>query len=567
MSILGEALVKVAISKGQLRVSQTRSGRRPISVHKFLQKDKEGTLYRNTLHEVGRHEATHQAEQKRKKHAGDLLHGGLADGKQPSDFDTKQLAAGTKVEREHTNRHALAQEIAMDHLTEFPDYYKHLRVMESQLEGEKRADSRQPIQTSAQSGGARGIDNYIIEDTSPMGTGARAKIKKGDVPGRDMAATKAPEETYLSNRSMDLAGKLAEALQGSLADPTQKGSRRDKIPTRPSGPESSMPTTNIIGQRQASDAPSTEWTPGNISKLSFLNPAARLMLGPAHLATTSAAHLAAVPASRLARVPAAHLAALPATHFAAMPEASKMVVRAKALERRGSNTNLLKSVVPAKHGITDAALDSGSVGEASQLFKGLPEHVQQMVKQHPLVAQHGMMPEAAMMNLSRGMQPGEEFQHSVVRQLSGVEQATPKIKQLTPIEREMRTPMPSGIQLRGQPGTRVPLQQKAASMRDELTKLCVLDPIEAQRSRVRLQQNRKTNIRSGLTAAGYGAVAAPVLGAVGSIIQKKPIAARGILADAAKGALGGSLIQAGKDRALLGAEKSTLKHMEAKSNA
>ena len=161
----------------------------------------------------------------------------------------------------------------------------------------------------------------------------------------------------------------------------------------------------------------------------------------------------------------------------------------------------------------------------------------------------------------------EEFQHSVVRQLSGVEQATPKIKQLTPIEREMRTPMPSGIQLRGQPGTRVPLQQKAASMRDELTKLCVLDPIEAQRSRVRLQQNRKTNIRSGLTAAGYGAVAAPVLGAVGSIIQKKPIAARGILADAAKGALGGSLIQAGKDRALLGAEKSTLKHMEAKSNA
>lgn len=41
-----------------------------------------------------------------------------------------QLAKGIKVEKEHTNDLALAREIALDHLNEFPDYYDRLKKAE-----------------------------------------------------------------------------------------------------------------------------------------------------------------------------------------------------------------------------------------------------------------------------------------------------------------------------------------------------------------------------------------------------------------------------------------------------
>lgn len=52
------------------------------------------------------------------------IKGGKADKKKPSDFDSKQLAVGTKIEMEHTKDKAKAKEIAMDHLSEDKDYYK-----------------------------------------------------------------------------------------------------------------------------------------------------------------------------------------------------------------------------------------------------------------------------------------------------------------------------------------------------------------------------------------------------------------------------------------------------------
>jgi hypothetical protein len=41
-----------------------------------------------------------------------------------------QLAKGIKVEQEHTGDLALAREIALDHLNEFPDYYDRLKKAE-----------------------------------------------------------------------------------------------------------------------------------------------------------------------------------------------------------------------------------------------------------------------------------------------------------------------------------------------------------------------------------------------------------------------------------------------------
>jgi len=53
----------------------------------------------------------------------DIMEGGAADRLKPEDFDQEALAIGTQRELEHTNDFNLAQEIAMDHLAENPDYY------------------------------------------------------------------------------------------------------------------------------------------------------------------------------------------------------------------------------------------------------------------------------------------------------------------------------------------------------------------------------------------------------------------------------------------------------------
>lgn len=60
----------------------------------------------------------------------DMIPGGLADKKQPTDFDQEALKKGLKVELEHTSDSDIALEIAMDHLTEDPLYYDKLAKME-----------------------------------------------------------------------------------------------------------------------------------------------------------------------------------------------------------------------------------------------------------------------------------------------------------------------------------------------------------------------------------------------------------------------------------------------------
>ncbi len=71
----------------------------------------------------------------------EVLPGGLGDGQPDSAFDPQALKSGQQVELEHTSNKTLAKEIAKDHLTESPDYYKKLRKMErtaGTLEEQKR---------------------------------------------------------------------------------------------------------------------------------------------------------------------------------------------------------------------------------------------------------------------------------------------------------------------------------------------------------------------------------------------------------------------------------------------
>ena len=65
----------------------------------------------------------------------DLIPGGKADDAEESDFPMEQLLKGIKVEMEHTDDPDVAEEIAKDHLSEFPDadYYEALEGMEDEL--------------------------------------------------------------------------------------------------------------------------------------------------------------------------------------------------------------------------------------------------------------------------------------------------------------------------------------------------------------------------------------------------------------------------------------------------
>ena len=54
--------------------------------------------------------------------------------RKPSDYNSKQMELGKEIEKEHTDNEEIAEEIAMDHLDEFPNYYTELEKMEKDLE-------------------------------------------------------------------------------------------------------------------------------------------------------------------------------------------------------------------------------------------------------------------------------------------------------------------------------------------------------------------------------------------------------------------------------------------------
>lgn len=63
------------------------------------------------------------------------MKGGIAEKKGFTilDADPVELTVGTEIEMEHTDDKRLAVQIALDHLAEFPNYYRHLVEMEERL--------------------------------------------------------------------------------------------------------------------------------------------------------------------------------------------------------------------------------------------------------------------------------------------------------------------------------------------------------------------------------------------------------------------------------------------------
>jgi hypothetical protein len=76
-------------------------------------------------------------EQAAYKLLGSVVAEGLSNKGEKKKINPEQLAMGIKVEMEHTSNKIIAEKIARDHLTEFPDYYTALAEMEKNLKMNK----------------------------------------------------------------------------------------------------------------------------------------------------------------------------------------------------------------------------------------------------------------------------------------------------------------------------------------------------------------------------------------------------------------------------------------------
>ena len=109
------------------------------------------------------------------------LTGGVGDTTAPSNVNTKELAIGVQVEMEHTNDPKIATEIAMDHLTEDPEYYTKLVNAGLATEFKPSANSGLGDPTQSFNDKARVGNNSV--NGGNMG-GTIGKTSNGQVNGR-----------------------------------------------------------------------------------------------------------------------------------------------------------------------------------------------------------------------------------------------------------------------------------------------------------------------------------------------------------------------------------------------
>lgn len=151
----------------------------------------------------------------------DVLSGGIADNRSEDEFDPDELAAGIKVELEHTNSEDLAKEIAMDHLAEDPKYYTHLGRMEagkcdepgdrtheeSFKENESKVNEEwaKPIPVDQIKGLFKSIDPAFATHLSGLVTNLRDAAKRGKEVGLEL--TKEGETALSESKVNEVASK------------------------------------------------------------------------------------------------------------------------------------------------------------------------------------------------------------------------------------------------------------------------------------------------------------------------------------------------------------------------
>lgn len=152
----------------------------------------------------------------------DAVKGGIADRKKESDFDSKSLKKGEKVEEEHTKDKKVAKEIASDHLTEDPKYYEKLKKMEkkSAAFAEKLGYADGPLQAAE----AKSPNSFCLPYPLDKFKGSPLLKKAVEIEKKRLAMDKAnpppplpPMNNRLSEKRRQLDMEMRE-LELELAD-------------------------------------------------------------------------------------------------------------------------------------------------------------------------------------------------------------------------------------------------------------------------------------------------------------------------------------------------------------
>ena len=146
------------------------------------------------------------------------LTGGIGDITAPSNVNTKELSIGVQVEMEHTNDEKIATEIAMDHLTEDPEYYSKLVA----------AGLATEFKSSTNSG--LGDPNQSLND--------KARVGNNSVNGGNMGGTigKTSNGQVEGRRSLPIVNKTVEIdiEEPTLNEAKKKKKKKGAKPTNPS---------------------------------------------------------------------------------------------------------------------------------------------------------------------------------------------------------------------------------------------------------------------------------------------------------------------------------------------
>jgi hypothetical protein len=156
------------------------------------------------------------------------LPGGAGDNTPTDQIDTNQLSIGIQVEMEHTNDLGVAQEIAMDHLTEDPEYYS--KLVAAGLASEFKPST----------GSGVGDTNQSINDKSRVGNKGLQKGNMGGIiGGTSNGEVDGRRSEPIVNKTIDieLEGQTFSSLEEAMLDEKKrrkkgKGKRKPK-PTNP----------------------------------------------------------------------------------------------------------------------------------------------------------------------------------------------------------------------------------------------------------------------------------------------------------------------------------------------
>jgi hypothetical protein len=156
------------------------------------------------------------------------LKGGVGDNTPTNQVDANQLSIGVQVEMEHTNDLDIAKEIAMDHLTEDPEYYT--KLIKAGLASE--------FQPSHNSG--FGDPNQSFNDSSRVGHGG---LKKGNIHGKmgntSIGQVDGRNSEPIINKTIDieLEEQVFNSLEEAILDEKKRrkkgGKKRKPKPTNP----------------------------------------------------------------------------------------------------------------------------------------------------------------------------------------------------------------------------------------------------------------------------------------------------------------------------------------------